>query len=43
MLKDKKGTKIIDAFKKFQKSEGQKPNKIWVKKSGELYNSSMKS
>ena len=38
-LKDKKGTSIVNAFKKII-SEGRKPNKIWVDQGSEFYNNS---
>ena len=40
-LKDKKGTSIINAFKKII-SKGRKPNKIWVDQGSEFYNQSFK-
>ena len=41
-IKDKKGTSIVNAFKKII-SEGQrKSNKIWVDQGGEFYNQSFK-
>ena len=40
-LKDKKGTSIVNAFKKII-SEGRKPNKIWVDQGSEFYNNSFK-
>ena len=41
-LKDKKGTSIVNAFKKII-SEGQrKPNKIWVDQGSEFYSQSLK-
>ena len=41
-IKDKKGTSIVNAFKKII-SEGQrKPNKIWVDQGGEFYNNTFK-
>ena len=40
-IKDKKGTSIINAFKKII-SEGYKPNKIWVDQSSEFYNNAFK-
>ena len=41
-IKDKKGTSIVNAFKKII-SEGQrKPNKIWVDQGSEFYNQSFK-
>ena len=47
-LKDKKGVSIVNAFQKIlkesdrseAKSKGRKPNKIWVDKGSEFYNSS---
>ena len=36
-LKDKKGTSIVNAFKKII-SKGRKPNKIWVDQGSEFYN-----
>ena len=35
-LKDKKGTSILNAFKKIV-LEGRKPNKIWVDQGSEFY------
>ena len=41
-IKDKKGTSIVNAFKKII-SEGQrKPNKVWVDQGSEFYNQSFK-
>ena len=41
-IKDKKGTSIVNAFKKII-SEGQRePNKIWVDQGSEFYNQSFK-
>ena len=40
-LKDKKGTSIVNAFKKII-SKGRKPNKIWVDQGSEFYNQSFK-
>ena len=41
-IKDKKGTSIVNAFKKII-SEGQrKPNKIWVDQGSEFYNNTFK-
>ena len=37
LLKDKKGTSIVNAFQKII-SEGRKPNKIWVDQGSEFYN-----
>ena len=42
-LKDKKGITITNAFQKILKEYNRKPNKIWVDKGSEFYNSSMKS
>ena len=39
-LKDKKGVSIVNAFQKILDKSGRKPNKIWVDKGGEFYNSS---
>ena len=41
-LKDKKGVSIVDAFQKILDKSGRKPNKIWVDKGSEFYNSSFK-
>ena len=48
-VKDKKGTSIVNAFKKIisEKSEAEskgrrKPNKIWVDQGSEFYNKSFK-
>ena len=38
-IKDKKGTSIVNAFKK-KILEGRKPNKIWVDQGSEFYNKS---
>ena len=38
-MKDKKGTSIVNAFKKIM-SEGRKPNKLWVDQGSEFYNKS---
>ena len=43
LLKDKKGIAITNAFQKVLDESNRKPNKIWVDKSSELYNRSMKS
>ena len=41
-IKDKKGTSIVNAFKKII-SEGQrKPNKIWINQGSEFYNQCFK-
>ena len=42
-LKDKKGVSVINAFQSVLKKSNRKPNKIWVDKGGEFYNTSMKS
>ena len=41
-LNDKKGVSIVDAFQKIWDKSGRKPNKIWVDKGSEFYNSSFK-
>ena len=41
-LKDKKGISIVNAFQKILKESNRKPNKIWVDKGSEFYNSSFK-
>ena len=41
-LKDKKGVGIVNAFQKILDKSGRKPNKIWVDKGSEFYNSSFK-
>ena len=38
-LKDKKGITITNAFQKILKESNRKPNKIWVDKGSEFYNS----
>ena len=40
-IKDKKGTSIVNAFKKIISKE-KKPNKIWVDQGNEFYNKSFK-
>ena len=40
-IKGKKGTSIVNAFKKII-SKGRKPNKIWVDQGSEFYNNSFK-
>ena len=42
-LKDEKGIIITNVFQKTLDKSGRKPNKIWVDKSSEFYNRSMKS
>ena len=41
-LKDKKGVSIVSAFQSIVKQSDRKPNKIWVDKGSEFYNSSFK-
>ena len=41
-LKDKKGISIVNAFQIIFKKSNRKPNKIWVDKRTEFYNSSFK-
>ena len=41
-LKDKKGITITNAFQKLLGESGHKPSKIWINKSSEFYNRSMK-
>ena len=41
-LKDKKDVSIVNAFQKILDDSVRKPNKIWVGKGGEFYNSSFK-
>ena len=41
-IKDKKGTSIVNAFKKILSDSNRKPNKIWVDQGSELYNKSFK-
>ena len=43
LLKDKKRITITNAFQKLLDKSNRKPNKIWVNKSCEFYNRSMKS
>ena len=40
-IKDKKGTSIVNAFRKMI-SEGRKPNKIWLEQGSEFWNNSFK-
>ena len=42
-LKDEKGIKIASAFHKVLNQSGCKPIKLWVDKSSEFYNRSVKS
>ena len=39
-IKDKKGTSIVNAFKK--NLQGRRPNEIWVDQGSEFYNNSFK-
>ena len=41
-LKDKKGITITNALQKILKESNRKPNKVWVDKGSEFYNSSFK-
>ena len=41
-LKDKTGITITNAFQKILKKSKRKPNKIWVDKRSEFYNTSVK-
>ena len=41
-LKDKKGISIVNAFQILLKKSNRKPNKIWVDKGSEFYNSFFK-
>ena len=41
-IKDKKGTSIVNAFKKILSDSGRKPNKIWTDQVSEFYNNSFK-
>ena len=41
-FKDKKGATIINVFQRILNSSTRKPNKIWVDKGSEFYNSSSK-
>ena len=42
LLKDKKGTNIVNAFQGILNSLKRKPNKIWVDQGSEFYNNSFK-
>ena len=42
-LKDKKDVRIVNAFQSISKDSNRKPNKIWVDKVGELYNTFFKN
>ena len=41
-IKDKKGTSIVNAFKKILSVSNRKPNKIWLDQGIEFYNKSFK-
>ena len=41
-IKDKKGTSIVNAFKKILCDSNRRPNKIWVDQGSEFYNKSFK-
>ena len=41
-LKDKKGVSIVNAFQTILKQSNRKPNKIWLDKGSQFYNSSFK-
>ena len=41
-IKDKKGTSIVNAFKKILSDSNRKPNKTWVDQGSEFYNESFK-
>ena len=41
-VKDKKGTSIVNVFKKIISKGQRKPNKIWVDQASEIYNQSFK-
>ena len=41
-LKDKKGASILAAFQSILKQSNRKPNKMWVDKGSEFYNTSFK-
>ena len=41
-IKDKKGTSIVNAFKKILSDSDRKPNKIWVDQGSEFYNKPFK-
>ena len=42
-LKDKKDVSIVNAFQIILKESKRKPNKIWIDKGSEFYNSSFKN
>ena len=41
-LKDEKGVSVVNTFQKILKESNRKPNKIWVDKGSEFYNSSFR-
>ena len=41
-IKDKKGTSIVNAFKKILSNSNRKPNKIWTDQGSEFYKNSFK-
>ena len=41
-IKNKKGTSIVNAFKKILSDSNRKPNKIWIDQACEFYNKSLK-
>ena len=42
LLKDKRGTNIVNAFQGILNSSKRKPNKIWIDQGSEFYNNSFK-
>ena len=42
-LKDKKGVSIVNAFQSILKKSNRKPNKIWVDKGSNFYNTHFKN
>ena len=42
-IKDKKGTSIVNAFKKILSDSNRKPNEIWFDQGGEFYNNAFKN
>ena len=41
-MKDKKSFSVVDVFQKILNKSGRKPNKIWIDKGSEFYNSFFK-
>ena len=41
-IKDKKGTSVVNAFKKLLSDSNRKPSKIWADQGGEFYNKSFR-